>query len=175
MKHAPVRLLQIAAMLILLITAAHAQTATNPFAGYWKLNVTRSTIAGNTPEGYFNYRQYEEKPGGWIAHTMIQGFTKAADILFTVAKYDGNEYPVYTSASLGTFLANGTKSDRTVAFKRVDDHTIEYTDRTNGKITSHGPCTISTDGKTLTITSRAVDATGKERAASTMVYERQTN
>lgn len=163
------------ATLLFLAGGAGGQTVGNPFVGSWKLNLSRSTIAGKPPEGYFNFRRYEQKPNGWMVHTVTSGTAKGGDFLFTVARYDDTEYPVYNSGTLGTFLSSGTKPDMTVAFKRIDERTIEYTDRVKGRVTSRGPCTVSKDGATLTIVSHAFDAEGRERPVSTSVYERQTN
>lgn len=159
--------------LFLLAAFAPAQTAINPFLGYWKLNPGRSTFPSPPPDGYFNFRRYEQKPDGWVAHTVISGMSKAGDLLYTVARYDEKEYPVYNSSTLGTYLASGTKPAMTVAFKRMDDHTLQYTDRVNGRITSRGPCTVSADGGTLTIESHAFNAEGKETSVSIFVYEPQ--
>jgi hypothetical protein len=169
------RLALATATLLFLMGHAGAQIAANPFIGYWKLNLNRSTFAGTPPEGYFNFRRYEETPNGWVAHTAMSGTAKTGDFLFTVVRYDEKEYPVYNSATLATFLTAETKPDMMVAFKRIDERTIEYTDRIKGRISSRGPCTVSRDGTTLTIVSHAFDAEGKERSVSTMVYERYVN
>jgi hypothetical protein len=174
MRTSVARLIFTATALVFLVGGAGGQTASNPLIGYWKLNLNRSTISGKPPEGYFNFRKYEQKPNGWMAHTVTSGMAKAGDFLFTVARYDDTEYPVYNSGTLGTFLSSGTKPDMTVAFKRIDERTIEYTDRIKGRIASRGPCTVSRDGATLTIVSHAFDADGKEKSVSTSVYERQT-
>jgi len=169
------RLLQLSAALLVLTGITGAQPArTNPFIGRWKLNVGRSTFPDPPPQGYFNLRQYEEMPDGSVAHTMLWGTSGTGDLLVTVARWDGNEFPVYNAHTLAPFLANGTKPVMTVTFKRVDEHTIEYTDRVSGRISSHGPCSVSPDGSTLTIVSHALDPGGKERSLTTLIYERQT-
>ena len=174
MMLAPSRPVLIAAALMFLTGLAGAQTeVASRFAGFWKLSVSRSKIAGSSGDGYFNYRQYEPRADGLVAHTMIRGDATRGDFLFTVARYDGKEYPVYDSRSLAAFLAAGTKPDLTVTFKRLDDSTIEYTDRVKGRIASGGPCAVSRDGTTLTIVSHTFDAEGRERSVSTLVYERQ--
>ena len=55
------------------------------------------------------------------------------------AKFDGNDYP-YKS-----YGANG------VSLKKVDAHTIEETDKRDGKVVGVSKMTVSADGKTITI------------------------
>jgi hypothetical protein len=56
------------------------------------------------------------------------------------AKFDGKEYPV-----------KNDPGNTTVSLKRIDDHTIEETDRRNGKITDVIRTTASADGKTINV------------------------
>ena len=56
------------------------------------------------------------------------------------AKLDGKDYP-YT----GAFFANA------VSLKRVNDHTIEETDKRDGKVMDVSKMTVSSDGKTMTV------------------------
>ena len=106
-------------------------------------------------------------------HTVVSTIDKAADFAYTAARYDEKEYPVYTSETLGTFLSAGTMPARTVAFKRADLYTLEYTDRQNGKITGTGTSIVSKDGKTITETNRTFDSQGKETSSNVVVYEKQ--
>src|ERR1700722_14817848 len=101
----------------------------NPFIGSWKLSLERSRLSGTPPPNYVRLRRYEDHGGGWMFHTVVDSIGKAADFTFAAARYDENEYPVYSSQTLGTFLSAGTQPARTVAFKRVDLYTLDYTDR----------------------------------------------
>ena len=56
------------------------------------------------------------------------------------AKFDGKDYPY-----------NGDPGTTSVSLRRIDDHTIEQTDKRDGKITSVRRMTVSSDGKTLTL------------------------
>ena len=146
----------------------------NVFIGTWKLNLQKSKLQGSPPPNYADFRKYEDRGGGWMFHTIIFSWAGGAGFGFTAARYDGKEYPVYTSSDeLGAFLTQGTKPVRTVAFKLVDSHTLEFTDRENGKTSASGVCTVSTDGKVLTETDRLFDNQGKEKSTVVSIYDKQ--
>jgi hypothetical protein len=74
-------------------------------------------------------------------------------------KFDGKDYE-----QTGPNLAPGSMSSG----KRVNAHTLEVTDKVNGKIMDHTKYEVSPDGKTLTLT---VHGTGQPKAI-TMVYDK---
>jgi hypothetical protein len=59
------------------------------------------------------------------------------------AKFDGNEYPV-----------SGDTGHTTVTVRKIDDHTVEETDRREGKVTDEIHMSASKDGKTLEVTDK---------------------
>jgi hypothetical protein len=74
------------------------------------------------------------------------------------AKLDGKDYPVK-----GSYFYNS------VSLKRIDDHTIEETDKRDGKVVEVAKMTVSPDGKKMTVV--ATDKlTGR---TSTYVAEKQ--
>jgi hypothetical protein len=66
------------------------------------------------------------------------------------AKFDGNDYPV-----------KGAYGWDTVSLKKIDAHTIEETDKWNGKVTDVAKMTVSADGKKMTVvdTNKLTDRT----------------
>jgi hypothetical protein len=72
---------------------------------------------------------------------------------------DGKEYPQTSNASPGS-----TSSSR-----RVDEHMIEWTNKDGGKVTGTREINLSSDGKTLTLTSRAPG----QSKPTIMVFDRQ--
>ncbi len=146
----------------------------SPFVGMWKMNLERSQLPFSPPPNYSRLRSYQDRGDGWMYHTVIDSIGNAADFTFATARYDEKEYPVYTSRTLGAFLSDGTKPARTVAFKRVDLYTLEYTDRENGKVSGTGSSTVSKDGKTITETDLTFDGQGKQTSRSVVIYEKQT-
>jgi hypothetical protein len=59
------------------------------------------------------------------------------------AKFDGKEYPV-----------SGDPGHTVVTLKRIDENTVEETDRRNGKITDEIRIAAAKDGKTLQVTDK---------------------
>ncbi len=107
-------------------------------------------------------------------HTLIFSYANGAGFVFAAARYDGKEYPTYASSSeLGAYLAPGARSARMVHFKLVDSHTLEFTDKENGKVSNTGVSTVSNDGKVLTETDRLFDKQGKETSTGVAVYDKQ--
>jgi len=146
----------------------------NAFIGTWKLNLEKSRLQGSPPRDYASFRKYEDHGGGWMFHTLIFSYVNGAGFIFAAARYDGKEYPSYASSSeLGAYLATGTKPARTVTFKLVDSHTLEFADRENGKVSTAGVSTVSSDGKVLTETDRLFDKQGKETSSVVTVYVKQ--
>lgn len=77
------------------------------------------------------------------------------------AKYDGKDVPV-----------KGNPDFDTLAYKRIDDNTVEATTKRNGKVVGTGRVVVSNDGKTRTLTQTGTDAKG-QKIHNVIVYERQ--
>jgi len=74
------------------------------------------------------------------------------------AKLDGKDYPV-----------KGAYFYDSVSLKRIDDHTIEETDKRDGRVIQVSRMTVASDGKTMTVVSKSA-LTGR---TSTLVAEKQ--
>jgi hypothetical protein len=74
------------------------------------------------------------------------------------AKLDGKDYPV-----------KGAYGWNSVSLKRINDHTIEETDKRDGTVTDVSKITVSPDGKTMTV----VDNSKLTGRTSTYVAEKQ--
>lgn len=147
---------------------ARADNGNHPFVGVWKLSFQKSHL--REPQGTVAvYRQYEDRGNGWMFHTVINVTPGGSGFLFTAARYDGQQYPVYNAESLGNFLSSGAKTPRTVAFTRVNAYKFLWTDRLNGRVVEGGACTVSPDGSTLTITDQAPG----QKATFVQVFDRQ--
>lgn len=103
-----------------LVSAGHLAAADEPFMGAWKLNLTKSKLAGDLVK-------FEEAPGGAIKQT-------AAGISSTF-KTDGRDYP----APFG----------RVVAWKQVNDHTWESVLKHDGKPFVTATTQLSADGRVM--------------------------
>jgi hypothetical protein len=74
------------------------------------------------------------------------------------AKLDGKDYP-----------AKGAYSYDSVSLKRINDHTIEETDKRDGKVVEVSKITVASDGKTMTVVATS-KLTGR---VSTYVAQKQ--
>jgi hypothetical protein len=122
--------------------------------GVWKLNPERSHLRARPADSEV-FRQYEDHGNGWMFHTVITISSRGAGFLYAAARYDGKQYPVYNGDLLGESISDGTKTPRTVEFDRISAYQFRWTDRTNGRETQGGICTVSQDGNTLTITAHS--------------------
>ena len=87
--------------------------------------------------------------------TTKAGLKESAGTTSFDAKFDGNDYPLIGDPAHGT-----------VSLRRINEDTIEQTDKQDGKVVRVTRMTVSTDG-----TSMKVEVTSKERAGdSTMIY-----
>lgn len=146
---------------------AQAASGNRPFVGTWKLNPDKSHLRG-APNGFELFRQYEDHGNGWMFHSVINVSARGVGFLFAAARYDGRQYPVWNADLLGKTVSDGQKTPRTVEFDRISAYQFRWTDRTDGKITQGGLCTVSADGLTLTITAKAP----AQQATFTQVFDR---
>jgi hypothetical protein len=124
------------------MTAASLIAADLPYSGKWKLNPTKSDFGDTTVT-------YEQVAGGEMKATMDgQSYT---------FKADGKEY----STPWGMMFA----------WKSVDPNTWEMTEKANGKVTATNTIKLSSDGKTMTIDTKRMKASG-ESSNDTMALQR---
>ena len=76
-------------------------------------------------------------------------------------KFDGKDYPV-----------TGDANSDMRSYKKVNDHTLAFTNKQGGKVTTSGQGVVSSDGKTRTVTLNGADSKGK-KFSSTAVYDKQ--
>jgi hypothetical protein len=127
--------------------------------GMWKLNVAKSQYPGAPPKD--GTRHYEDRGCGVVLSTR-RGLGADGKTYFTqyVAKTDGKEYPL---------AIRGSQTVNSITFTGVNDHSVAYTLRVDGKVTANGTTVVSADGNVLTVTTTPVSA---ERP-TVEVYERQ--
>src|SRR3989442_14759273 len=142
------------------ITAAlSAQVSTEAptaWLGTWKLNVAKSTSPGPFPYRR-GTRTITAAEGGRI--TIVDNLVRIRGGVLHLewtGKFDGLDYPV-----------QGVEVVLTSAYRRVDDHVWELTQKIDGELAATVRFTISPDGKTL----RSVTFTRTDSA--TTIYEKQ--
>jgi hypothetical protein len=136
----------------------------DPLVGTWKLNVSKSTFAGPTPQS--STRVFEDLGGGvmYVKNDGLgtQGNRTGNRIVF---KRDGKEYPIAALAQ-NAFV--------TIAFtvKSKKPFTADYVTKADGKVTSTATETLSPDGKTYTVTAKNTNPQG-QTVTNVTVYDKQ--
>jgi hypothetical protein len=133
--------------------------ADNPMMGTWKLNEAKSKLnPGLTKNTTVVYQDI-----GDTVKVTIEGTSSDGKPMHTewTGKFDGNDYPV---------TGDPTSDARSV--KKINDQTLTFTVKENGKVTATGRIVLSPDGKTRTVTTNGTDSTGK-KVSGTAVYDKQ--
>jgi len=130
-------------------TAAAACFAANPHIGTWKLNEAKSKLVpGMGKNSTVVYAEQKDK-----IKVTVDGVDKDGKPTHSVwvGKFDGKAIPV-----------KGNLPYNSVAYKVVNDHTNDITTMKDGKVVWSGRITVSTDGKSRTVTINGTDANGKK-------------
>ena len=145
--------------LVLCLVGVAVCFAADAFLGTWKLNEAKSKIGAGSPK---NSTVVYEAAGDSVKVTVdgTDGDGKPAHNEWT-GKFDGKDYAV-----------TGDSSADTRSYKKVDDHSLAFTNKKGDKVTITGRGVISADGKTRTVTISGTDSKGK-KFTSTAVYDKQ--
>jgi hypothetical protein len=134
--------------------------AKDVISGTWTLNVARSKYGTGTPPKS-QVTVLEEKDGGLheiVTRVNADGTTTKWDLF---AKYDGKDVKV-----------TGDPSRDAVALRKIDDHTVDVTNKKGNAVTTHMKIVVAADGKTRTNTVTGTDANGKP-FTSVMLFDRK--
>ncbi len=141
------------------VGAAFAQS--DPQVGVWKLNVEKSKYSpGPAPKS--GTTRIEAAGAGTkiiVDQALADGTTRHWE--FT-ANYDGKDSPV---------TGNNPDAD-TIARTRIDANTVQTVAKKGGKVTTTQTSAVSSDGKTRTVTTKGVNASGQQ-VNNVAVYEKQ--
>jgi hypothetical protein len=145
-------------ILPLCFVATAACFAGDAHLGTWKLNEEKSKIAPGMPK---NNTVVYEAAGDNVKVTVdgTDAEGKPAHNEWT-GKFDGKDYPVTSDPT----------SD-TRSYKKVDDRTLEFTNKKDGKVTIKGKVAVSADGKSRTVTTSGTNAKG-EKVKSKAVFDK---
>jgi hypothetical protein len=128
-----------------------AQTAAKPvFVGTWKLDPVKSKYSpGPTPKSQVATLTAVEN-GMSVVSDRVEA--DGAKVHFEwMAKFDGKDYPV-----------KGDPSRDTVAAKKIDDYTLEITNKKGGKVTTSIRAVYAKDGKSRTEIVTGANAQGQK-------------
>jgi hypothetical protein len=145
-----------------LFSSSVAQAQTDPFVGTWKVNVEKSQFGPGT-ERKSETRIMESSPTGMkvsVDRTNADGSNQQYN--FTT-NYDGKSHPITGTAPYGADA---------VAITLGASNNLSFKLTKGGRVVGTGTSVVSADGKTLTITSKGLDASGKS-VNSIAVYDKQ--
>jgi hypothetical protein len=150
------------AVVVLAVCIASPVFAQDAHVGTWKQNFDKSkTVPPSTNPRPQSVTRTYEMFGDGLKATFV---TVTADGKSTTsgfsAHFDGKDY-----------AATGTNFD-TIALKKIDNYSFENVNKRGGKVVSTGTNVVSKDGKTMTFTSKGVNASGQSTSA-VLVFEKQ--
>ncbi len=120
-------------------------SAQRPFAGTWKMDVTRSKWAPG--KGIKELTLTFEVVGDKWKQVGTGTYSDGSPLIHNyVMAWDGKDHPM-----------NGKPPGWTLAVAQVDDYTQNVTVKQDGKVVDSGRVLISKDGKTMTITHQDPD------------------
>ena len=152
-------LASLAVFLATLAAGIAADPHTDVWLGTWKLNEAKSKLGAGATKNHTVIYTAEAKN----LTVTVDGVASDGKPMHHVwtGKVDGNDYPV-----------EGDPNGDTRSYRKIDDRTLEFVAKKDGKVTVVGRVAHSTDGKTRTVTSTITDAKGK-KVESIAVYEKE--
>ena len=134
-----------------LCAAALAAQAVDPATGTWELNVAKSKFTPARLAPRTQTRTYRVEGNRDTArHTTVDAQGNQTLIEFT-ATLDGKRAPL-----------KGYADWDSIAMKKIDAYTTEFTQYRDGKATLSGRRVVSKDGKTMTVTATGTAANGEK-------------
>jgi hypothetical protein len=156
-EHVNVR--KIALTLALCLAGVAVCYASDPNMGTWKLNDAKSKIpAGVTKNTTVVYAAAGDQVK--VTTDGTSGDGKPVQTEWT-GMFDGKDYPL-----------TGDPNANTRSYKKINDRTLELTNKKDGKVTTTGHITISADGKTRTLKVGGTAPDGK-RISYVALYDKQ--
>ncbi len=139
--------------------------------GTWTLDAAASQLPGPAPR--VHVRRYSlATDGTLIGLAVLVDAGGNPDFLQFAAKSDGKDYAEFNSRLLAALQIDGAKSPRDYTETVIDERTVAWADKYDGKVIASGRKWVSEDGKTLTFTSVSRNARGDE-VTYRFVFDRQ--
>ena len=148
-------------LLTMLVASISLRAAEDPRIGTWKINLEKSRFNPGSPPKSMTVR-FEPYGNNGVKVTIdtVEANGEVTKHQY-VANYDGKDYPV-----------SGDPGRDTVALKRIDLYTLEYTNKRAGKVINSYREVTAKDGKSRTITQKGTSSRGVE-VDNVLVYDRQ--
>ena len=141
------------------VAGAACFAADDPQMGTWKLNEAKSKL---TPDSGKNRTVAYEAAGDQVKVT-IDGTDKDGKPTHNewTGKFDGKDYAV----------TGDPKSDMR-SYKKIDDHSLGFTVKKDGKTTATGRIVVAADGKSRMVIAKGADEQGK-KSKEKAAYDKQ--
>ena len=134
--------------------------AADAYVGTWTLNLAKSKYSPGPPPKSSTAKY--EIIGDQVQVTVDTVNAVGTSVHYTwTGKFDGKDYPI-----------TGDPERDMRAYKRINDHTLEMTNKKAGKVTTTEKIVVSRDGKSRTVTTTGTNAKG-QKVKNTAVYEKQ--
>jgi hypothetical protein len=145
--------------LVLCLLAVATCFAQDGQMGTWKLNEVKSKFS---PGAVKNITVVYEAMGDSVKVTA-DGSDGDGKPLHTewMGKFDGTDYPV-----------TGNPNVDTRSYKKVNDHTLELSNKKDGKVVDTGRVVLADNGKSRTLTTKGTDPKGN-KTSSTQVFDKE--
>ena len=148
MENRLLKSLKLPAAILFMGFALSAQAA-DPLVGTWKLNVAKSTYSPGPAPKSLTAKIEAAGEGEKVTADGVRGDGTPIRVEYT-AQNDGKDNPI-----------TGSPIADTVSLKRLDANTTERTDKKGGKVVQTLTRKLSSDGKTMTVTIKGIDAEGR--------------
>jgi len=145
--------------LALCFVAVTAGFASDVNMGTWKLNGAKSKI----PAGAQKNTTVAYTAAGDNVKVTVDGVDGAGKPTHNewTGKFDGKDYPL-----------TGDPDADARSYKKIDDHTIELSNKKDGKVVATARIVVAPDGKTRTVTLTGTDPMGM-KIKYDAVYDKQ--
>jgi hypothetical protein len=148
--------------LAFLLLASATLWAENANVGTWKVNLAKSKYTADHPAPKSLTVIFKEQPDGLILEAVGEDAKGNPTKVHWAAKFDGKDYP----------STGGADGADTVNLKKLDDNTIETTNKKNGQVVTSVRSVVSKDKKTRTSTWTGKDSRGNSETWI-VVFDRQ--
>lgn len=154
-------MLLVFALALLLQSPAVSHPVIDAWFGTWTLNLAKSTYTPGPPP--YARAQYVIEPWqGAVKVTYDMVYPRGGTTHWEwTGRFDGQPHPL-----------QGIDEYVTYAYQRVDDRTYDVVVRIDDRPAGASRVTLSTDGKTITTTTKGKDATGRI-VTTTTVYDKR--
>ena len=123
----------------------------DPHKGTWKLDPAKSKLGKGT--GRNNVVNYEYEFPGLRTKCLIDGVDGSGHAFHSAweGRFDGKDYHV-----------SGDPASDSRSYKKVNENTLDFTSKKDGKVVGGGQIVVAADEKTRTVTSWSTDSNGKK-------------